>query len=226
MTGYTPIYNLPYPQASDLVSAYPGTGQDLAEEVETVLAAKAALAGATYTGTHDFTSATVTGIPGGLTLITAQAVASASSVSVNGCFTATYANYRIILSNATADANRTINLRWRASGSDNSTSNYSHQYGYEASTTVGGSRATGQSNGVIGYASTTTGSFYVVDVIGPQLATDTCAISLGMYAYAGGPDSIRYTNRFAAATQFDGFSIIASAGTIAATSLRVYGYSN
>lgn len=42
MTGYTPIYNLPYPQASDLVSAYPGTGQDLAEEVETVLAAKAA----------------------------------------------------------------------------------------------------------------------------------------------------------------------------------------
>lgn len=42
MTGYTPIYNLPYPQASDLVSAYPGTGQDLAEEVETVLAAKVA----------------------------------------------------------------------------------------------------------------------------------------------------------------------------------------
>ena len=45
MTGYTPIYNLPYPQASDLVSAYPGTGQDLAEEVETVLAAKLGISG-------------------------------------------------------------------------------------------------------------------------------------------------------------------------------------
>ncbi len=226
MPGYTPTYNLPYPLSSDLVSAYPALGQDLAEDLDTALAAKASLSGATYTGTHNFTGATVTGIASGLALISAQTVASASSVSVNGCFTSTYANYRIVLANVTADANRTMNIRWRVSGSDNSTTNYSYQYGYDSSTTVTGSRSTGQSNGVIGYASTTTGSFYIIDVLGPQLATDTTAMSLGMYVYSGGPDSIRLTNRFAAATQFDSFSIIASAGTIAATSLRVYGYSN
>lgn len=59
MTGYTPIYNLPYPQASDLVSAYPGTGQDLAEEVETVLAAKAPLASPTFTGNVVWSGATL-----------------------------------------------------------------------------------------------------------------------------------------------------------------------
>lgn len=60
MTGYTPIYNLPYPQPSDLVSAYPGTGQDLAEEVETVLAAKLPIAGGKILQVQSGTYATAT----------------------------------------------------------------------------------------------------------------------------------------------------------------------
>lgn len=41
MAGTTPIYGLPYPQSSDLVSAYPALGQDLAEDLDGILAAKA-----------------------------------------------------------------------------------------------------------------------------------------------------------------------------------------
>lgn len=40
MPGTTPIYSLPYPVSSDLVSAYPALGQDLAEDLDDILAAK------------------------------------------------------------------------------------------------------------------------------------------------------------------------------------------
>ena len=55
MAGTTPIYGLPYPQSSDLVSAYPALGQDLAEDLDGILAAKLgtlsvnAQTGTTYT---------------------------------------------------------------------------------------------------------------------------------------------------------------------------------
>lgn len=37
MTGYTPIYNLPYVEASDLVANYPTVSEELAENIETAL---------------------------------------------------------------------------------------------------------------------------------------------------------------------------------------------
>jgi len=67
---------------------------------------------AVYAGVHDFTSATVTGA-GGLRLITPTSIANSggsssasggavtftgvTSVSLNGCFTSTYANYFVTL---------------------------------------------------------------------------------------------------------------------------------
>lgn len=162
----------------------------------------------------------------GLTLIASQSFSATTAVNVNNCFTTTYDNYRIIIQNLTADANRTLNIRWRASAADNSTSNYNYQYGYDSSTTSSGSRSTAQTSGVLGYASTTSGSFYVVDVFLPQAAAVTSALSLGGYMYAGPTlDSIRYFNNFSATTQFDGFSLFPSLGTITGTA-RVYGYRN
>lgn len=76
MTGYTPIYSLPYPQPSDLVSAYPGVGQDLAEEVETVLAAKAPLASPTFTGNVVWSGATLRA--SGASVLTEQSTTSTS----------------------------------------------------------------------------------------------------------------------------------------------------
>lgn len=39
MAGSTPIYGFPYPESSDLVANYPALGQDLAEDIESVLSA-------------------------------------------------------------------------------------------------------------------------------------------------------------------------------------------
>ncbi len=38
MAGSTPIYGFPYPESSDLVANYPALGQDLAEDIEGVIA--------------------------------------------------------------------------------------------------------------------------------------------------------------------------------------------
>lgn len=38
MAGSTPIYGFPYPESSDLVANYPAVGEQLAEDIETVLA--------------------------------------------------------------------------------------------------------------------------------------------------------------------------------------------
>lgn len=37
MPGTTPVYGFPYPEPTDLVADYPALGQDLAEDVETVI---------------------------------------------------------------------------------------------------------------------------------------------------------------------------------------------
>jgi hypothetical protein len=40
MAGATPNYSLPYPEPSDLVANYPALGQDLAEDLDDILATK------------------------------------------------------------------------------------------------------------------------------------------------------------------------------------------
>lgn len=56
MAGSTPIFGFPYPQPSDLVANYPALGQDLAEDVETVLAARKMTQVLTTTKTNVFST--------------------------------------------------------------------------------------------------------------------------------------------------------------------------
>jgi len=148
-----------------------------------------------------------------------------TSVSLNSVFTSTYDNYRLILTNLTADASRIVNYRLRASGTDSSANSYAYQYGYFSSSSTGGSRTGPTTAGAIGYANTSAGCFYALEVAQPQVAQYTTANSLGVYAYGSSNlDSVWYTSVFQATNQFDGITIY-SAGTISGT-LRVYGYKN
>ena len=49
---------------------------------------------------------------------------SASAISLNGVFSATYENYRVIFKGSLTTGSQDLKLRLRSSGSDNSTSNY------------------------------------------------------------------------------------------------------
>lgn len=64
-----------------------------------------------------------TSAAGALTLITTQALSGVTAQSVNNCFSATYANYLIVLNAYAATAGGVPSLKLRASGTD-ATSNY------------------------------------------------------------------------------------------------------
>lgn len=217
---------LPYVEPSDLVSGWPAVSQSLAETLDTQLAAKAALAGATYTGTHNFTGATVTGVPSGLNLITSQSFTTASAVNVNNCFSSTYASYRIIYS-VTAISATTVDLymRLRVSGADNTTSSYQSQRLLSSSTTVSGDLNVGgttQFNAGAGSSAAGDATTGAIDIHRPNQAGSTIytgqisLVSTNLYA---GVISGRFNNT----TVFDGFSLYPASGNMTG-SLFVYGY--
>ena len=214
MTGYTPIYNLPYPQASDLVSAYPGTGQDLAEEVETVLAAK--LASADYKP--------------GLVLLASQSISSQSALNIDSVFSTTYDNYRVDVDVSSVSGGMTIYARLRASGSATTTGYYWSNDGYlnSSAAAVSNSSAGTATYWVIGYnAAGVSHGKYSFDIHSPKLAQ--------MATYGGISHSYNlsltqtgtiviggYLND---TTQYDGLGIACSSGTMTLTA-RIYGYRN
>lgn len=214
MAGSTPIYGFPYPQPSDLVANYPAIGQELAEDVEGVISGlgsglnlisptSIANSGGTATST------------GGVTTFT-----TVNSVSLNGVFTSTYRNYRIILRGA-GSTGLSVNLRYRAAGSDASGSEYRFSTFFWTAAGATGNYANGNTAtsaqvaagvGTAPFAS----SF---DVYNPQATILTTHSGHGMYDING------YTlySHYNVTTSFDGFTLLASTGTITGT-VYVYGY--
>ncbi len=144
---------------------------------------------------------------------------TASSVSLNGVFTSTYKNYRLIF-NLKANAASLIRCRFRASGSDNSTSNYyftSQQINGASWTDLGNANA--DTTAVIFYNDTNE-SNTSMDVYTPQTVNRTSYASSGHYGrlgtYAAGV--------FDTTAQFDGITFFPT-GTITGT-VSVYGYKN
>jgi hypothetical protein len=197
MPGATPIYGFPYPDPSDLVANYPALGQDLAEDIEAVLPTL-----------------------GGLTLITSASFSAASAVSVNDCFTTTYANYRILFRAVTASGGQSIQFRLRVGGSDNSTANsYIRQFliGASASALAG----TGANDFAhVLYANTTSG-FGSVEVNGPFPAAPTFFYSTG----AMSDGAILSGGNHNQSTSYTGFTMYPSASTFTGTIL-VFAYRN
>jgi hypothetical protein len=84
MAGSTPVFAFPYPQASDLVANYPALGQDLAEDVETVILGRGKIRqvlSTTKTDTFSTTSTSMVDITGMTLTITPSATTSKILVS-------------------------------------------------------------------------------------------------------------------------------------------------
>lgn len=145
-----------------------------------------------------------------------------TSVSLNGCFTSTYDNYKIVsyLTSNQVDAN--IRNRMRVSGSDASGSNYSRQSLQSSSTTVSGARSSNATDFIVSVAGTGSPTLMVYDMARPFLAASTLFLGKG-----SGRDieTWDFSGLHTLATSYDGFSIYPSSGTITGT-LRVYGYDN
>jgi hypothetical protein len=196
--GNTPIYGFPYPDPSDLVANYPAMGQELAEDIEAVLPTL-----------------------GGVTLIASTAL-TGSSVSVNDCFSATDANYRLIIRAVASAGTPDLNMRMRVSATDASGADYVHQRSTASSTTITGLRQTGLTSHFLD-SFDTTGGVKSVDGFNPQLAVPTQFSLLG--GYGSTPVMLLGYGRHELSTAYTGFTLLASSGSFSTgSSVAVYGY--
>ena len=170
------------------------------------------------------TSISVTGGSGSIGANGTVTFSSGSSVSLNGCFTSTYDNYRVIINLETTSSGTTSSLRFRASGTDNSSSNYAwlNQFLTTANTTYTQSNQNTTTFFRIGFSDGGT-DMVIVDVFNPMRAFRT-----GIQCVFNGKDGANFTSettrgQMSVTTAYDGFTYIQNsmAGTI-----RVYGYRN
>jgi len=160
---------------------------------------------------------------GGLVLVSVTAFTTASSVSVNNCFSSLYENYQIIFDGYGSTA-LALNLRMRSSGTDATASNYNWQELNAGGTSVTGTLSTSIPQHYFGR--TDTGRNVAQQLVsGPFAAEETRFQSFSNYANGASVGVQIHFGNHAIATSYDGFTLIASSGTFTGT-IRVYGYRN
>jgi hypothetical protein len=170
-------------------------------------------------------SSTATGLKWGagggfVKVVSNLAFSGASTVSVNNCFTSTYTNYLVIFENMAAVSGVAVAFRLRASGSDNSTSNYDQGNYATIYTSGGGQERASNGTEFRMWGSVSNGSekanmmFWINN---PQTATQTTWSGTGNNSDAG----YIVAGQFNATTQFDGFSIYGGANL--SGNITVYG---
>ena len=151
----------------------------------------------------------------------------ASSVSLNGVFSNTYNNYRIVVEAKTASGAGNIGARMRASGTDTTSGNYFRQALIAANTSVSASRnnsATSWDN-VVTYMDNVMGYANILEIRSPfQSGTYTTVVSTTAHNAAGGSNEVwLMSHGINLTTQFDGITFIPSTSTISGN-IAVYGY--
>ena len=232
----------PYVESSDLVANYPSVSEDLAERVDLVgilpfadsTARGTALPSPTdgqysylqNTNSTEFWNGSAwvaAGVAPGLVHILTSTFTTAGTASVNDVFTTTY-DYYIALVDFTASSSTSHTLRLRASGTDNSTSNYRQNVIRSYSTVVNTGSTTSNVFGISNGAWDADTFFLEMKFFNPKLASKTGFQSrMNMLETTGAQNATG--GIFHLTDVFDGFTLIPAAGTITGT-IRVYGLKN
>jgi hypothetical protein len=208
MPGTTPVYGFPYPEPTDLVADYPALGQQLAEDIEDVLPTLGGLIPVAPTSIAN------TGGSASTTSFTTT-FTTVSSISLNGVFTSSYDNYRVLVKFTAASASAIYNMRMRASGADNTAASYNRQNILGQAASASASKATSQTTWLMGQNnSSTTYNFQIYDFYGPQRTEITTSMALIGELDAGDYIAKAQTLIHASTTAFDGLSMYPDSGTI------------
>ena len=161
---------------------------------------------------------------GGLTLISTTSFSAVSSVSLpDNTFTATYDNYLIKFSNVTSSANSSINVRMRASGTDDSASNYRDQTLNVYSTTVAGVRTVNvaQWNDLVYFNTFQNENLF--QVCNPFNSTITSALTITGVSASTDPElKVKFAG-LNTSTSYDSLTAIKVTGTFSG-SISAFGY--
>lgn len=160
----------------------------------------------------------------GLSYITAQSFSTAASVSVNDCFTSSYANYRVLINIDSSSGTQALAFRLRVSSSDNTSANYGYAYLRNIFSTGG---LANYSNGAtetkfgIGEGNSSQPLAIVLDIANPQRTVKTS------YSFSADSDTSHYAGggMMTVTTSYTGFTIFPSTGNITGD-VRVYGLKN
>ncbi len=156
---------------------------------------------------------------GGLTLVKTQTIGSAvSSVTVTNAFSASYENYKIILSGGTGSiGNIDFSLKFGASAASY---NWQLIYGsYSTSALATGASAAGAAQ-YAGVSDSTAGNSAQIEVQSPFLAKYTTFQAQVSRSTLGGT----MTGVHQVASSYTDFTITASSGTLTGGTIFVYGY--
>ena len=160
----------------------------------------------------------------GLTFITGASFSAVANTSLPAnTFSATYANYKVLLTvTASSVDGQNVQARFRAAGTDNTTSNYN--VGGFVRTFAGATGTQESTNDTSMYffdSGSTYGAYISMDIFGPQL-TQTTAINSQTTRQTG---ACFNGNMFKASTSFDAMTFYVASGTMTGN-YKVYGYSN
>lgn len=160
----------------------------------------------------------------GMVYVGGSTFSSSSAVNLNNIFTSTYANYKVFF-NCTGSTGGVMQIRFRVSGSDNSTTNYEWQRLSVYGTTAAPERQQNQTY-FLPCTINTTQSGAEILVTNPQTANKKLFLGHAIQEAGQGTDQMFLTTgSFDATTQFDGMSLFPSSGTITGN-IRVYGLAN
>lgn len=164
----------------------------------------------------------------GLKHIHSGTYTSVASVAIDDVFSATYDNYRLIISKIQSDSTSTeLNVRLRTGGSTLSNSSYYWAtYGYRHTATVFSDAGAAQSSSRLGrLKETALNNNYSYDVWSPFRDDSPTFFWGGGF----GTDSTLFTIHSGAAytpnTQVDGLYLFPSSGNFATITVDIYGYS-
>jgi hypothetical protein len=157
----------------------------------------------------------------GLELVKTQTIGTAvATVTVNDAFSATYDNYKIILSNGTSSAG--ANLQLRLAGITSTSYRGYGYYGDFGSGTINGFGpvAAGLWNDLI--PTSTTLYSAQIEIMSPFLSQRKFGYSIGVST--GSVEHITLT--CSSTSSATGFEFIPASGTLTGGTIRVYGYRN
>jgi hypothetical protein len=169
--------------------------------------------------------ATVAAGSGALAFIAGASFSGSSAVNVDSCFTSTYDNYLVVVQLTAMSTTANLLMRLRAASSDATGASYYYtRWGFNSSAASGSGGGAGATSwGVLAPGAAMTDVRALVKVYGPENADETLYSSEGIYRHTTPiAQSELSGGMYNATTQFDGFTLLPSAGTITGL-YRVYG---
>ena len=159
---------------------------------------------------------------GGLVWIATTDFGSTTTPFINGCFSSTYAHYRVLIS-AYGSVGSDVRLRLRYGTSTVENGAVYDRFGFASGATVAVSNAADQTSAFIMTtdATSTIKAMAVIDIFNPNIAANTNMMIQGWGANNG--SLVFYNNRVQTTTQYTGLEMTQDSGTLVGR-IDVYGY--